>query len=95
MNHPGLRGRSILVVEDELLIAMDIVAALDKAGANVTTTVRYALILVEHDGLLGAIMDHERRGILLASFAVALDVPRVSSWHQGFAGAQGLWTPNS
>jgi len=74
---------------------MDIVAALDKAGANVTTTVRYALILVEHDGLLGAIMDHERRGILLASFAVALDVPRVSSWHQGFAGAQGLWTPNS
>ena len=95
MNHPGLRGRSILLVEDELLIAMDIVAALDKAGANVTTTVRYALILVEHDGLLGAIMDHERRGILLASFAVALDVPRVSSWHQGFAGAQGLWTPNS
>ena len=60
MNHPGLRGRSILVVEDELLIAMDIVAALEKAGAHatMTTSVRHALILVEHDGLSGAIMDH-------------------------------------
>jgi CheY-like chemotaxis protein len=60
MNHPGLRGRSILVVEDELLIAMDIAAALEKAGANatMTTSVRHALILVEHDGLSGAIMDH-------------------------------------
>ena len=34
--------------------------ALEKAGANVTatTTVRHALILIEHDGLAGAIMDH-------------------------------------
>ena len=34
--------------------------ALEKAGANatMTTTVRHALILVEHDGLSGAIMDH-------------------------------------
>ena len=60
MEFPALRGRSILVVEDELLIAMDIVAALEEAGANatMTTTVRHALILVEHDGLSGAIMDH-------------------------------------
>jgi CheY-like chemotaxis protein len=60
MSHPGLRGRSILVVEDELLIAMDMVAALEKAGARatMTNTVRHALILVEHDGLSGAIMDH-------------------------------------
>lgn len=60
MEHPGLRGRSILVVENELLISMDIVEALEKAGANSTstTTVRHALILVEHDGLSGAIMDH-------------------------------------
>jgi len=60
MDHPRLWGRSILVVEDELLIAMDIVAALENAGANatMTTTVRHALILVEHDGLSGAIMDH-------------------------------------
>ena len=60
MKYPGLWGRSILVVEDELLIAMDIAGALEKAGAHatMTTTVRHALILVEHDGLSGAIMDH-------------------------------------
>jgi CheY-like chemotaxis protein len=60
MKDPRLWGRSILVVEDELLIAMEIVAALEKAGAHatMTTTVRHALILIEHDGLSGAIMDH-------------------------------------
>jgi DNA-binding response OmpR family regulator len=60
MKHPALQGRSILVVEDEVLIAMDIAQALDRAGANatMTTTVRHALILIEHDGLSGAIMDH-------------------------------------
>ena len=60
MKHPGLWGRSILVVEDEILIAMDMVSALEEAGAHttMTTTVRHALILVEHDGLSGAIMDH-------------------------------------
>jgi DNA-binding response OmpR family regulator len=60
MKHPALRGRSILVVENELLIAMDVVQALEEAGANatMTTTVRHAFILVEHDGLSAAIMDH-------------------------------------
>jgi DNA-binding NtrC family response regulator len=60
MEHPALRGRSILVVEDEMLIAIDIVQALESAGAHatMTTTVRHALILVEHDGLSAAIMDH-------------------------------------
>lgn len=60
MEHPALRGRSILVIEDEPLIGMDIRQALERTGATVTqtTTVRHALILVEHDGLSGAIMDH-------------------------------------
>jgi len=60
MEFPALRGRSILVVEDELLIGMDIRSALEDAGAQVTstTTARHALILAEHDGLAGAIMDH-------------------------------------
>ena len=60
MEHPALRGRSILVIEDEPLIGMDIRQALEQTGATVTqtTTVRHALILVEHDGLSGAIMDH-------------------------------------
>ena len=60
MEHPALRGRSILVIEDEALIGMDIRQALEQTGATVTqtTTVRHALILVEHDGLSAAIMDH-------------------------------------
>jgi DNA-binding response OmpR family regulator len=60
MEFPALRGRSILVVEDEPLIGWDIREALEKAGAYVTatTTVRHALILIDHDGLAGAIMDH-------------------------------------
>ena len=60
MEFPALRGRSILVVEDEVLIGMDIRRSLERAGAYVTatTTVRHALILVEHDGLAAAIMDH-------------------------------------
>jgi CheY-like chemotaxis protein len=50
----------ILVVENEMLIAMDIVTALEHAGAHttMTTTARHALILINHDGLAGAIMDH-------------------------------------
>jgi CheY-like chemotaxis protein len=55
-----LEGRSILVVEDQPLIALDITQALEDAGASVTTTntLRHALILVEHDDLAGAILDH-------------------------------------
>jgi DNA-binding response OmpR family regulator len=53
-------GRSILIVEDEPLIAMEIVDAFKKAGAVVTTTFSFqqALVLVEHDSLAAAILDH-------------------------------------
>jgi DNA-binding response OmpR family regulator len=53
-------GRSILIVEDEPLIAMELVDALKAAGAIVTTTFSFkqALILVEHDDLAAAILDH-------------------------------------
>jgi CheY-like chemotaxis protein len=51
MEFPALRGRSILVIEDEMLIGMGIRTALEGAGALVTG-------LVEHDGLAAAIMDH-------------------------------------
>ena len=55
-----LHGRSILVVEDEPLIAMDIECALADTGAELTITsvLEQALILVEHDGLSAAILDH-------------------------------------
>jgi CheY-like chemotaxis protein len=38
MEFPALRGRSILLVEDEPLIGMDIRTALENAGAHVTAT---------------------------------------------------------
>jgi DNA-binding response OmpR family regulator len=60
MQRPTLEGRSILVVEDEPLIALDITQQFEVSGAAVTTTnaLHHALILVEHDGLSGAILDH-------------------------------------
>ena len=60
MHIPSLAGRAILVVEDEPLIALDITQALEAAGAavTITNTLKHALILVEHDGLCGAIVDH-------------------------------------
>jgi DNA-binding response OmpR family regulator len=60
MARPSLEGHSILVVEDEPLIVMDITQAFEATGAAVTSTntLKHALILVEHDGLSGAILDH-------------------------------------
>jgi DNA-binding response OmpR family regulator len=56
----SLEGRSILIVEDEPLIVMDITQAFEATGAALTTTntLKLALILVENDDLSGAILDH-------------------------------------
>ena len=55
-----VKGRCILIVEDEPLIAMDIAHVFERAGARVTTagTLRQALPMVEADGLSAAIVDH-------------------------------------
>jgi DNA-binding response OmpR family regulator len=60
MESSTLRGRSILIAEDEPLIALDIAEAFEAAGAAivVTSTVHHALELVEHDGLSAAVLDH-------------------------------------
>ena len=60
MQSPFLKGRSILIVEDEPLIVMDLIMAFENAGAEVTSTgtLKHALLLVEHDGLSAAILDH-------------------------------------
>ena len=60
MERPTLHGRSILIVEDEPLIALDIAQAFEDAGAEivVTSTLHHALVLVEHDGLSAAVLDH-------------------------------------
>jgi DNA-binding response OmpR family regulator len=60
MRGPTLLGRSILVVEDQPLIAMDIAQTFAPTGAEMTTTntLRHAMLLAEHDGLSAAILDH-------------------------------------
>ena len=60
MENSTLSGRSILIAEDEPLIALDIAEAFKDAGATtvVTSTLHHALILVEHEGLSAAVLDH-------------------------------------
>ncbi len=60
MQRTTLEGRSILIVEDEPLIALDIALEFEGTGAALTTTntLDHAKVLVEHDGLSAAILDH-------------------------------------
>jgi DNA-binding response OmpR family regulator len=59
MNRAGLIGRSILVLEDEPLIALEIVDGLRRAGASVFLAhcLRDALPLAEHPDLSAAVLD--------------------------------------
>jgi len=59
MRAPILAGRSILVVEDEPLIALDIEVALRRAGAKVLSTAYLwvGLHFAEHPGLSAAVLD--------------------------------------
>ena len=88
-----LAGRSILVVEDEPLIAMEIAQVFQNAGAAVTTTttLKQALILVEHDGLAAAILDHALRdgdSTRLCQRLEERDIPFVI--YSGFARVDGV-----
>ena len=60
MRRATLEGRSILIVEDEPLIVMDITQQFEMTGAALTTTntLHHAMILAQHDSLSGAILDH-------------------------------------
>ena len=59
MNRP-LAGRSILLVEDEPLIALDMQTSFERAGAHVVIarTLGKAISLIEEDGLSAAVLDH-------------------------------------
>ena len=59
MQGTSLAGRTILIVEDELFIAMDIAAACEEVGAMVLTaaTRAEATRLVERDLLSAAVLD--------------------------------------
>ena len=54
-----LKGRSILVIEDEVIIALEISAALEQQGANVllARSIKDALAHVETGGVSAAIVD--------------------------------------
>lgn len=60
MPYPHLNGASILVVEDEPLIVLDIVQAFEGTGAHLTTTntLRHAQTLLEHHNLSAAMLDN-------------------------------------
>jgi CheY-like chemotaxis protein len=63
MQGTSLAGHSVLIVEDEPLIALDIRFAFEKAGASVVTvnSLPDAIRHVEQDGLSGAVLDYGRR----------------------------------
>src|SRR5262245_16596396 len=56
----ALAGHSILVVEDEPLIALDLRQSLESAGAHVfaATQLQYAYQLAGHPDLSGAVLDY-------------------------------------
>ena len=55
----SLSGRTVLIVEDEPLIALDIATVFERAGATALTarTLANARCLVERDGLAAAVLD--------------------------------------
>src|SRR3954447_24899913 len=55
-----LTGRTILVVEDEPLIALELRSLLEDAGAHVfaATQLAYALRLADHPDLSAAVLDY-------------------------------------
>ena len=91
-----------------MLIGMDIRTALEETGAFVTatTTARHALILLEHDGLAAAIMDHahadgdstelcqrlKARGIPYVSYS-GFDPVKGASPDAPHVTNQQIWTP--
>lgn len=73
-------GHPILVVEDEFLIALDIVAALENAGLQVAgpaSTVRDALYAIESGPLRGALLDAHLGGESASRIADALIARRL------------------
>lgn len=60
MTRNDLAGHSVLVAEDEVLLALDIVSALEDAGARaqIATRVAEALKLLERSPFTAAVLDH-------------------------------------
>jgi DNA-binding response OmpR family regulator len=87
-----LQGRAILIVEDEPLIAMEIVRAFESEGARVlkTSTLREALLLAEETGLSAAVLDHglsDGDSSSLCERLRELSIPFVL--HSGYSAVEG------
>jgi len=77
---PRLAGKRFLIVEDEPLVALDLVAGLKKGGAEVlgpVGTAQDALRLIEGTLLHGALLDANLRGHPVDDIAAALTRRRV------------------
>jgi DNA-binding response OmpR family regulator len=88
-----LKGRVILIVEDEPLIAMEIVRAFERAGARVlkASTLRQALIVVEDGDLSAAVLDHgltDGDSSKLCERLKELNIPFVL--HSGYSAVEGV-----
>ena len=82
MRHPNLTSSTILVVEDEPLISMDISSALEDAGAavQVASCVDEALFLADEQTFDGAVIDFslgDRTAQSLCDVLVSSGVPIV------------------
>ena len=87
MQGTSLAGHSILIVEDEVLIALDIQMAFEKAGASVVTvySLPEAFPHVEQGGLSGAVLDYGVRsedGDALCERLKQRDIPFI--FHSGY-----------
>lgn len=75
-----MRGKRILVVEDEFLIALDIAGALEQGGLVVIgplASVRDALHALEHERVEGALLDANLGGEPVGRVADALLARRI------------------
>ena len=84
MDHPGLRDRRILVVEDEYLVAMSLAEALQDAGSIVlgpVPSVDKAIETIELEPQIdGAVVDVNLGGLLaypVADLLIARKIPFV------------------
>ena len=76
----GLGGRRVLVVEDEMLVAMEFEGLLQRQGCAVVgpaSTVDRALALLDHDQPDAALLDLDLNGDPATVVAVALKARRV------------------
>jgi CheY-like chemotaxis protein len=94
MKSLALSGRSILVVEDEPLIALDLRQSLESAGAYVfaATQLPYALQLAGHPDLSAAVVDYrlgEGDSTAICSLLEQRGIPFV--FYSGYDDMRKIW----